>query len=235
MSLATRIWVLLLLVSGVARAASDSPLLPSVTLEQALSYARAHQPQIRSALAELRARQAEAKIPRAAWMPRVGAVLEVFAGSNNDTTSVFVNVPEVDLARVGASGGRTPQTAAWAPSVSTLVAVSVNQQIYDFGRIAARAAVADAIATVAQADAEAAELDTGLWVEEAFHAVLAAHSVRSATEDAYRRAVVHRDYAQAGVKSGLRPPIDLTRAQAEVARLGVLQIRAQSGVHIARA
>jgi outer membrane protein TolC len=74
-----------------------------------------------------------------------------------------------------------------------------------------------------------------LGVEEAFHGVLAAKAILNATDDALRRAITHRDYAQAGTKSGLRPPIDLTRAQADVAQLEVRRIRANSGVQIARA
>lgn len=226
-----------LVLAGLSPALATDAAQPvqAMSLEQALRYARAHQPQIRSALAELQARYAEAKIPRAEWMPRVGAVLELVGGSNNDSTAVFINVREVDLARVGASGGRTTQTARWSPTPSTLAAISLNQEVYDFGRIAASSAVADANAAVASADAEAAQLDVQLAVEEAYHAVLAARDVLGATEEAYKRAVTHRDYAQAGTRSGLRPPIDLTRAQADVAKLEVRRIRAQSGLRVSRA
>jgi outer membrane protein TolC len=65
--------------------------------------------------------------------------------------------------------------------------------------------------------------------------VLAAKSVLTATQNAEKRAVTHRDFAQAGVHSGLRPPIDLTRAQADVAMLDVRLVRARSGVDVARA
>ena len=57
----------------------------------------------------------------------------------------------------------------------------------------------------------------------------------AATQDALKRANTHRDYAQAGVRAGMRPPIDLTRAQADVAILGVRLIQAQSGLESARA
>ncbi len=209
--------------------------LPIFSLEEALAYARQHQPQIRSALAELAARKAETRISRARWMPRIGAVTELFGGTNNDTTAVFVNVPEVDLARVGATGGRTTETARWSPTPSTLAGLSLTQEIYDFGRIAAQSGIADALAAVAQANAEASRLDVQLAVEETFHGVLGAKEVLAATEEAYRRAVTHRDYAQAGTKSGLRPPIELTRAQADVAKLEVRRIRAESGLQTSRA
>lgn len=230
-------FALLATLAPVTSSASDAglPAVEAVTLEDALAYARQHQPRIRAALAERSARTAEARIPRAAWLPQIGAVVELFGATSNNSSAVYLNVPEVDLPRVGATPGSTPDTITWRPSPSTLVGISVTQEVYDFGRIAARAATADALAAIAQSDLEAARLDGQLAVEEAFHAVLAAHAVLHATEEAYARAATHRDFAAAGAKSGLRPPVDLTRAQADVAQLGVRRIRARSGLQIARA
>jgi outer membrane protein len=115
------------------------------------------------------------------------------------------------------------------------VAASVNQEVYDFGRISAAIAMHDAIAAVAHAAADAMQLDVQLAVEEAYASVLAAKHVLAATEEALRRAVMHRDYAQAGVRSGLQPPVNLTRAQADVAQLEVRRIQALSGLDAARA
>jgi|GEM_PF-567273 len=227
--------LVLLRAPGPAMAAPASNGMPMVTLDEALSYAEQHQPQIRSALAEFAARNAESRIPRAKWMPRIGATTQIFFGSNNDSSAVSLGVPEVDVPRTGATGGRTTSSANWSPSASTIAAISINQEVYDFGRIAAQSSVADALARVAHASAEAATLDVQLGVEEAFHGVLAAKQVLQATEAAYVRAETHRDFARAGTKSGLRPPIDLTRAEADLAQLGVRRIRARSGLEIARA
>lgn len=209
--------------------------VPIVTLDEALAYAQAHQPAIRSALAEYAARRAEGAVPRAAWLPQVGATLQLFGATSNQTTASYLGVPEVDLPRVGGSKATTEATASWAPRPSTLVGLSLTQEIFDFGRIAAQAAVADAQAALSRADAAAVALDVALGVDEAFHAVLSAKAVLVATKDAYKRAVTHLDYAQAGTQSGLRPPIDLTRAQAEVTGLGVRRTRAQAALQIARA
>jgi outer membrane protein TolC len=205
----------------------------SMSLQQALDYARAHHPQVRSALAELAARKAEAKVPRAQWMPQIGGTLQVIGGSVNNTTASYLNVPEVDLPRIGGRGATT--STDWTPAVSTMAALSVGQEVYDFGRIAAQISVADAHADVARANADSIDLTIQLGVEEAYHGVLAAKAVLHATEEALKRATTHRDYAQAGTKSGMRPPIDLTRAQADVATLDVRRIRATAGLQAARA
>ena len=209
------------------------PALPTYSLPEALAHARAHQPLIRSALAELAARRAEARIPRAQWLPQLGATAQLLVGSTNNTTASYLSVPEVDLPRIGAT--KATSGTDWTPSPSTLAALTLDQEVYDFGRFAAQASVADALAEVAHASAETVRLDVQLGVEEAYHGVLAARQVLSATEDAWRRAIAHRDYAQAGTKSGLRPPIDLTRAQADVALLEVRRVRAQSGLEVAQA
>ena len=223
--------LLSIVMAPLAGAEETAPPAPAMNLADAMRYALDHQPQIRSALAELAARKSEARIPRAGWYPQVGATAQIFAGTTNNSTGLFLNVPEVDLPRIG--GTRSAGTS-WSPTPSTLAGVSVDQEIYDFGRIAAQAAVADALSEVARVGVEASRLDIELNVEESYHGVLASHDVVTATEEAYRRAVTHRDYAQAGTTSGMRPPIDLTRAQAEVALLEVQRIRAQSGVREAR-
>ena len=63
--------------------------------------------------------------------------------------------------------------------------------------------------------ARAEELTVAFDVQEAYFAVHAARSVLRSSEDAFERSRVHRDLARAGVDGGLRPPIELTRAEAE--------------------
>jgi len=46
---------------------------------------------------------------------------------------------------------------------------------------------------------------------------------------------VHRNFANAGVKSGLRSPIELTRADADLSRFDTARIRARGGVSAAQA
>jgi outer membrane protein len=222
-------------IAVIVLVSSTAHALTTVTLQQALGYARDRQPRIKSALAEYQARRAEARVPRAQWLPQIGATVQAFVATSNNTTASYLTVPEMDLPRIGGSKSTTEATATWSPSASTLAGIGVGQEVYDFGRISAQIAVADAYATMARAGADDVGLDVALGVEEAFHGVLAGKAVLAATEDAYKRAVTHRDYAQAGTKSGMRPPIDLTRAQADVSALEVRLIQARTGIQAARA
>ncbi len=233
--IAVSIVVSTLFVAPPARALEGVATARAVTLPEALAYARDRQPRIKSALAEYEARRAEARVPRAQWLPQLGATAQLFVATANNSTASYLTVPELDIPRIGGSKAQTQATAAWSPSASTLAGIGVGQEVYDFGRISAQIAAADFYASMAKANADAVGLDVALGVEEAFHAVLAGKAVLAATEDAYKRAVTHRDYAQAGTKSGMRPPIDLTRAQADVSALQVRLVQAATGLEASRA
>ena len=165
--------VLVVLAAGELRAHADAPLT-IMTLPQALAYARDRQPSIKSALAEYDARRAEARVPRAQWLPQIGATAQLFVGTAADTTASYLTVPEMDIPRIGGSRSTTQATATWSPSASSLAGLGMVRRSYDFGRISAQIAVADANAAMARADAESVRLDVALGVEETFHSVLAA-------------------------------------------------------------
>jgi outer membrane protein TolC len=206
-----------------------------VTLPEALAFARQNQPAVRAALARIDERRERAGIPRAQWLPQLGATAQLIEGTTNNTTASYLGTSVVDIPRIGGTHSRSPSTALWGPTASTFAAVGANQEVFDFGRITAEAAAADAQVVVAERAAEVTLLDIQLGVEEAYFAVNAAKAVVQASEDAYERAKVHRDFAAAGVRSGLRPPIELTRADADLTRFETGRIRASGGLVSAQA
>lgn len=218
-------------VSAPTPLLTDLGLPPArkVTLAEALAYAREHQPAVLAALAQIRTERANAQVPRAQYLPLVGVTAQFVEGTVNNTTPSYLTDPFVDLPRIGGTPARTQSDAGWRPYASTLAAAGLSQEIFDFGRIAAQAAAADARVTVATHAADTQRLDIELNVEEAFFAVHAAQGILQAAEGAYQRSLVHRDFAGAGVKSGLRSPIDLTRAEADLTRFDTARIRARGG------
>ena len=205
-----------------------------MSLTDALAYARAHQPRIRAALARVKAEHENAEVPRAQWLPQVGVTAQVFAGSANNTTASMIGVSSLDLPRIGGTRSQSSSSASWTPYGSTLAGAGITQEVFDFGRIAAQTAAADAVVSVRKHDAETEMLDIELDVEEAFFAVEAAKAVWVASQNAYERSSVHRDLARAGVTSGLRAPIELTRAEADLQRFDIGRIRARGGIAIAQ-
>jgi outer membrane protein TolC len=199
-----------------------------MTLSAAIAFAREHHPAARAALARVRERQADARIPNAEWYPVAGASAQIFAMTANNTTGTYVSPGTFDVPRVG--GTRSVATAHLAPYPSTFVGAGVQQELFDFGRVAAQTALADTNVRVERERAQSDALAIAYDVEEAYFAVFAAKAVERASEEAYERARVHRDLAAAGVSSGLRPPIELTRAEADLARFDIGRVRAAAGV-----
>ena len=216
-----------------ARDFSRRPGVRTMTLDEALAYARLHQPVLRSALARVEAVAADTRITRAQWLPTFGATAQAFVGTTNNTTASTVGVPEVDIPRIG--GTKVTSTGGWAPDSSTLVGIGAGQEVFDFGRIAAQAAAADLVYETQRHRADAEKLRVDLLVKDAYYGVQGSRAILRAAEDAYRRSGVHRDMAAAGVKSGLHAPIELTRAEADLTRFDVGRIRAEGALRTSQA
>jgi outer membrane protein len=199
-----------------------------MTLSAAIAFARERHPAARAALARVREQQIETRIPRAEWYPVAGASAQLFAATANNTTGTYVSPGVFDIPRLG--GTRSVADSHFTPYASSFVGAGVVQELFDFGRIAAQAALADANVRVERERAQVETLDIAYDVEEAYFAVFAAKAVERASEEAYERARVHRDMAAAGVSSGLRSPIELTRAAADLARFDIGRVRAAGGV-----
>jgi outer membrane protein len=204
----------------------------AVTLPEARSYARAHQPSLRAALARITAAEDDARVARAQWLPSLGATAQGFAATASNSTATTLGVRGVDLPRIG--GTRVPDHPTMTPSVSTLVAGGLDQELVDFGRIGRQAAAADAAVTVARLAAEEDLLRLDLLVKESFYAVLGARAVLRAATDAHARAQAHSDLAAAGVRSGLHAPIELTRAEADLTRFEVARVQALGSLRTAQ-
>jgi outer membrane protein TolC len=120
----------------VADVARPDPTLRSLSLDEALTYARAHQPQLRAAVARVAAEQEAAEVPRAEWYPTIGATAQLFGGTANNTTGTYVAPGGgMDIPRIG--GTRSVSSGTWRPYPSTIAGIGMNQELFDFGRIAA--------------------------------------------------------------------------------------------------
>jgi outer membrane protein len=224
---------LLFAVSQAGAVRAQNPAAPrSMSLDDALSYARAHQPAIEVAQARLLAQRTAADVPRSQWLPTLGVTAQLFAATANNTTGTYVSPDSIDIPRIGAT--HAVDGVALRPYARTLAAVGVRQELFDSGRIAAQAALEDARSAVELEHARATQLDVVFNVEEAYFAVLTAKAVIKASDEALERSRAHRDYAKAGVDAGMRSPIELTRADADLARFEIGLLRAEGGLALAQ-
>ena len=206
--------------------------LRSMTLADAIEYAKSHHPAVLAGRARVASLREAANIPRAQWKPFVGLNAQVAGATANNTTTNYVSPAYIDLPRIGAT--RAVSSGSFQPYASTLVAAGVSQELFDFGRIAAETSAADQLAEVQVQASRGALLDITYGVEEAYFAVEAAKAILHAADDAYARTKVHRDFAASGVQSGMRPPIELTRAESDLARYDAGRIHARGGVDLAQ-
>lgn len=216
-------------------AAALEPAPAALSLAGAIAYARQHQPSIIAARARLEAARKDVAVADAERGPRVGAVAEIVGSTVNNSTAAILGDSNVAFARVGSSqftGTGSPPN--WRPYPTTLIGVSAQQPLYDFGRIAAQSAALSALADVERARVAMSRVDLDFSVAESFYAVLAARAVLDAASEAEKRALAHRNLAESGVRAGLRDPIALTRAEADFARFQVGHVRAERGLRIAR-
>jgi outer membrane protein len=204
-----------------------------MSLADGIAYARAHQPAVLAGLARVAARQEAAKIPRAQWQPLIGVSAQLLGATANNSTASYLTSDDVAIPRIGAT--RAVSSGSWQPYASTYVGAGITQEAFDFGRIAAQAAAADALADVQKQTAASTILDVTYNVEESYFAAYAAKAVLKASDDAYTRAKAHRDLAKSGVDAGMRSPIELTRAEADLSRFDAGRIRARGGVETAQA
>jgi outer membrane protein len=215
------------------RIARGEAAIGSMSLPEALAYARSHRPELRAAVDRVAAVKADAVVTRSRWYPTIGGSAQLLATTTNNTTGSYVGVSTFDNPRVSATRAESPSTASLVPEPSTLVGVGLRQEVFDFGRITAQAAADDLRADAERFSLETTRLVVDYDVEEAYFAVYAAQSVLTAAQTAYDRAALHRDLAKAGVESGMRRPIELTRAEATLDHYDLERVRAKRGVALA--
>lgn len=228
-SLAVAVALAVSLASTVAVAQESTRRM---SLDEARTYARSHHLRVIAARQRLTAAEREAEVPGTQWLPRVGGMVQIVGSTANNSTSTILGTSAVDLPRIGG----TPMTRDpdMKPYPTTAVAVGVRQELYDFGRITAERNAAVLAGEVEKLRLASTALDVDFGVEQAFYGVLAAASIADASRAAFDRSVQHRDLARANVQSGMRPPIELTRAEADVARYEAGTMRADAGLHVAR-
>jgi outer membrane protein TolC len=220
-----------------AGAKIPEPSLASLSLDEAIAYASAHQPSMRLARARIAEARARAEVPQGQWRPRVGAVAELFAATANNSTATYLTNSMVDIPRIGGTSAITSDkvdAASLKPYASSFVGIGLDQELFDFGRIAAQTAAFDAEARAEGYRAEGDRLDLELSVREAYFAVTSAKAVVQAADAAFDRAKSQRDATQAGLDNGLRTPVDVARADADLARWDVGRVRARGSLDLAR-
>jgi outer membrane protein len=208
----------------------------TLTLDEALRQAVAHQPDLADARFQTEAASAQVTQAHSIQYPQVNANVQLIGATDNGASTAYVAAP--DFARVTSSRPTylvKDDISQAVPLVSSLAGVGAHYDLVDFGYTRG---VVGAAQTHLEATSKAEKQtlqDVLLRVSSAYFAGLAAQESLQIAQDNLKRMQVHFSYAEAGVKSGLRPPNELPRAQADVQAGKLAVIRAQNSLHVARA
>jgi outer membrane protein len=202
----------------------------SINIAQAVERAQANFPSIRAARAQKSAADAGVDLAKTAYIPRTDLLWqENFATRNN----VFgLLLPQSTIPSISGPGlGTTSFAGAWGSAGGLLV----SWEPFDFGSRKSGVEVASALSKQAQAGIEATKLDASIAAADAFLVVLANEQVvRSAQANVDRFEVFSKTVGTL-VANELRPGVDASRAEAELATARNQLIQAQQSAELARA
>ncbi len=113
-------------------------------------------------------------------------------------------------------------------------ALSVNQLIWDFGRISGRMAAAQASAQASLTDETNARAQVVLSAMSGFYAVLQAEALLSVASENLQQQIRRQKQSESFFKIGTKPQIDVLIAQTAVAQAKLQVLQAQGNVQVAR-
>lgn len=210
--------------------AQSSALPAALTITQAVEQALHNYPSVKVSQEQISAASAGIRLARTAYLPRVDALAQVNRATRNNVLGMLL--PQNTIPSISGPVLETNNLgSAWGSAVGMLV----TWEPFDFGL---RRATVDA-ASAAQAQSEAAlkrtYFEVAVATADAYLTLAAAQeTVRAAQAGVDRSEIVVRTIT-ALVNSQLRPGVDASRAEAELAATRTQLIQAQQAVEIARA
>ena len=202
---------------------------PPLTLTDAVQLALANYPSVLEQRARAQAAQEQIAVARTAYLPRIDALWQENRATHNNVFGILFQqgvVPPV-------SGPVLPTTSesVWGSAAGALV----SWDAVDFGQRKAAVNAARAQQLAAAARTQETELDSAAAAADAFLTVLAADAAVRAAQANVDRLQVFGDAVITLVTNQLRPGVDQSRAEAELAVARNQFAQAQQSANIARA
>ncbi|MEN9797366.1 MAG: hypothetical protein RL653_1062 [Pseudomonadota bacterium] len=219
----------LLLVAALCTApaaAQEAPARRTVTLEDALSSARQHQPALLEAWATADAARARARQAEAPLYPQ----LNVTGGYSRSTANFVARPGAVPRAFTEGQATRSFETYNFFNA-----GLSGTQLLWDFGQTRGRFDAAKATAEAADGRARVSAQDVDGRVRAAFFQAQAARALVAVGRETLANQERHVAQVQAFVEVGTRPEIDLAQVKTDRANAQLQLIQAENGYDTARA
>jgi len=223
--------------SAQAQAEPAAPALPAsgpqptLSLEEALRTARAHQPQLRQAHAGTQAADARVAEARAPLLPQLTAQY-----GYQRLTANFISRPGSIPNQQGPGAGTAGSASSSFDNFNYFSgSITANQLLYDFGQTSGRYRASQANLSATVDTERAAELLLALNVRAAFFTARANQALLAVAHEALENQRRHLEQIAEFVNAGTRPEIDLATARTNLANARLQTINAENSYGTAKA
>jgi outer membrane protein len=216
------------LFSSAGLAQDRRPL--ALNFEQAVELALKNYPAIRAAEAQRRAAEAGVELARTNYLPRADMLWQQNRATRNNIFGLLLPqsvIPPIS----GPQLDSTSMSSAWGSAGGLLL----SWEPFDFGLRKSNVELARAMSRQANANEAVTQLDVSAAAADAFLALLAAEQTIEAARANVERAETLARVVRALVENQLRPGVDASRADAEVAAAKNRLIQAEQNAELARA
>jgi outer membrane protein TolC len=221
--------IIFLLLLASPCAAQEQPSQP-LKLESAVELALGNYPAIRAAQAQRRSAEAGVELARANYLPRADMLWQQNRATRNNVFGLLF--PQTVIPPIsGPQLDNTSLESAWGSAGGLLL----SWEPFDFGLRKANVELAQAIGRQASANETVTRLDVSAAAADAFLTLLAAEQTVEAAQAGVERAETLARAVRTLVENQLRPGVDASRAEAELAAAKNLLIQAEQNVELARA
>lgn len=202
----------------------------ALTLEQAVELAQKNYPAIRAARAQSQSAEAGIELARTSFLPRADLLWQQNRATRNNVFGLLL--PQSTLPSIsGPQLDNTTQESAWGSAAGLLF----SWEPFDFGLRKAGVDLAKAQSNQASAYETLTRLDVSVAAADAFLTLLAAEQTVRAAQANVERAETLAKTVGVLVTNQLRPGIDSSRAEAELAAAKNQLILAEQSAELARA
>jgi len=211
---------------SIAQTSSDHP--PKVlTLEEALNYAQDHYPAVRAALEQASAARAGVNLARTQYLPQLNGVFQGSRATQNQVPGIWLPTPITPTVEgpIGPSSGQS----FWGSQAAALF----SWEPLDFGLRSAKVGQARSAEDKSEADVSLTRLQVAASVGDYFLLAVANHEAAMAAQANVNRRQVFSRSVQVLVDNELRPGVDASRADAELARAKMQLYQAEQAERMA--
>ncbi len=209
---------------------AQEPARPPLRLEQTVELALKNYPSIRAAQAQRQAAEAGVELARTNYLPRADVLWQQNRATRNNVFGLLL--PQAVIPPIsGPALSNTTLESAWGSAGGLMLA----WEPFDFGLRKANVELAQALSKQANANEAVTRFDVSVAAADAFLTLLAAEQTVEAAQAGVERAETLARAVRVLVENQLRPGVDFSRAEAELAAAKNQLIQAEQNVELARA